>query len=110
MDKIQIIHGFSKLSREEKIRHILSVADTNKELSDDFESHLHTNPLYQKRYEEFSENTVTNYFLPFGLAPNFLVNGKSYMVPMVIEESSVVAAASKAALPPSRPPERESPI
>ncbi len=97
MDKIQIIHGFSRLSREEKIRHILSVVDTNKELSNDFKSHLHTNPSYQKRYEEFSENTVTNYFLPFSLAPNFFVNGKFYMVPMVIEESSVVAAASAAA-------------
>src|SRR5690606_24459280 len=44
-----------------------------------------------------SENTISNYFLPFGLAPNFLINGKIYAVPMVIEESSVVAAASSAA-------------
>src|SRR5690606_28303929 len=45
----------------------------------------------------FIENTLSNYYLPFGLAPNFLINGKMYALPMVTEESSVVAAASNAA-------------
>ena len=35
--------------------------------------------------------------MPFGIAPNFLINGKNYTVPMVIEESSVIAAAAKSA-------------
>ena len=43
------------------------------------------------------KNTITNYYLPLGVAPNFLINGKTYTIPMAIEESSVVAAASKAA-------------
>ena len=51
----------------------------------------------QKVFDGFSENTVANYALPYGVAPNFLVNGRVYGVPMVTEESSVVAAASSAA-------------
>jgi hydroxymethylglutaryl-CoA reductase len=51
----------------------------------------------QEVLDNFSENTVANFPMPFGVAPNFLVNGKTYAVPMVIEESSVVAAASSAA-------------
>jgi hydroxymethylglutaryl-CoA reductase len=57
-------------------------------------SFWHQDDKVQKRFDEFSENTLTNFDLPFGIAPNFLVNGKVHSVPMVIEESSVVAAAS----------------
>ncbi len=57
-------------------------------------SFWHHDDKVQKRFDEFSENTLTNFDLPFGIAPNFLVNGKVHSVPMVIEESSVVAAAS----------------
>lgn len=57
-------------------------------------SFWHPDQEVQKRFDEFSENTLTNFDLPFGIAPNFLVNGKVFSVPMVIEESSVVAAAS----------------
>ena len=51
----------------------------------------------QKLHDEFSENTLSNFYLPFSIAPNFLINGKKYSIPMVIEESSVIAAASKSA-------------
>lgn len=51
----------------------------------------------QKIIDGFTENAVSNFTLPFSVAPNFLINGKAYAVPMVIEESSVVAAASSAA-------------
>ena len=51
----------------------------------------------QKQFDEFSENTISNYHVPYGVSPNVVINGKSYVVPMVIEESSVVAAASAAA-------------
>ncbi len=54
-------------------------------------------PALQQVLDNFSENTVANFPLPFGVAPNVLVNGRTYAVPMVIEESSVVAAASSAA-------------
>ena len=48
-------------------------------------------------HDEFIENTITNFYLPLGVAPNFLINGKYKTIPMAIEESSVVAAASKSA-------------
>ena len=51
----------------------------------------------QSLHDGFSENTAANYYMPFGLAPNFTINGRTYCVPMVTEESSVVAASSKAA-------------
>lgn len=61
------------------------------------QSFRHPEKAIREILEKFSENTISNYFLPYSLAPNFLVNGKVYMVPMVVEESSVVAAASKSA-------------
>ena len=57
----------------------------------------HPDQAVQKVLHAFSENTLSNFALPFGVAPNFLINGRVYMVPMVIEESSVVAAAASAA-------------
>ena len=92
------IQGFSKLSKEEKINWI---ADN---YTDNSDTTIHTLKKYwnednglQKLHDEFIENTISNYYLPFGIAPNFLINDKLYAIPMAIEESSVVAAASKAA-------------
>lgn len=72
-----------------------------RELSDEvvqlLHSHLHPDPETQKHYAEFSENNLSNFFLPLGLAPNFLIDGEWHIVPMATEESSVVAAASHAA-------------
>ena len=48
-----------------------------------------------KRYDEFIENTITNFYIPFGIAPNFLINDRVFCIPMAIEESSVVAASAK---------------
>src|SRR5690606_36494732 len=56
-----------------------------------------TNEDLQKLHDDFIENSLSNFYLPYAVAPNFLINGKYYTVPMVIEESSVVAVASKAA-------------
>ena len=60
-------------------------------------SHWHQNEEQQRVLDGFSENTISNYVLPFGVAPNFVINDKTFVIPMVIEESSVVAAASSAA-------------
>lgn len=51
----------------------------------------------RQRFESFSENNLGLYGLPLGVAPNFLINDKIYHIPMVTEESSVVAAASSSA-------------
>jgi hydroxymethylglutaryl-CoA reductase len=92
------VSGFSKMSKEQKIGWLASELDSRAaELVKQMSLFWHQDPELQKRFDEFSENTLTNYDLPFGVAPNFLINGKVYTVPMVIEESSVVAAASLSA-------------
>jgi hydroxymethylglutaryl-CoA reductase len=90
-----MISGFSKLSLEEKINAICNEYKLPLTIKDSLLSHHH--PNLQETYNQFSENTVSNFYIPYGIAPNFTVNGKEYSVPMAIEESSVVAAASKAA-------------
>ncbi len=90
-----MISGFSKLSTKEKIDIIIKQSGLTSNSSDQLYTHHH--PQLQETYNQFSENTISNFFLPYNIAPNFLINGKEYFVPMVIEESSVVAAASKAA-------------
>jgi hydroxymethylglutaryl-CoA reductase len=94
---MQLVNGFSKLSRSEKLDWLKKEAglpDRTLELLND---HLHRDPGTQEYYGDLSENTVSNFYLPLGLSPNFLINGKLLALPMVTEESSVVAAASSAA-------------
>jgi len=95
--KPKLIQGFSKLSRNEKLAWIKEKHGVSDRTLDLIESHLHPDPGLQTIYGEISENNISNFFLPLGLAPNFLIDGSIYTVPMVIEESSVVAAASHAA-------------
>ena len=92
------VEGFSKLSKEEKIHWIAHNCTSDPESTKKtLEQYWNENKTLQKVHDEFIENTLTNYYLPFAVAPNFLVNGALYTIPMAIEESSVVAAASKAA-------------
>jgi len=94
----QNIKGFSKLSKEEKINWITSTYFSNpKEAKDCLTNYWNSDEDLQKLHDEFIENTLTNFYLPYGVAPNFIINGKEYTVPMAVEESSVVAAAAKAA-------------
>lgn len=94
----QFVEGFSKMSKMEKIEYISEhYFEASDGLKGDLLNFWHRDFKKQKVFDEFSENTISNYYLPFGVAPNFLINDKIYMVPMVIEESSVVAAASKGA-------------
>lgn len=92
------IKGFSKLTKEEKINWITQTYFSNPtEAQEIVTQYWNTSEALQKLHDEFIENTLTNFYLPYGVAPNFTINGKSYTIPMAIEESSVVAAASKAA-------------
>ena len=92
------ISGFSKVSKEEKIAWITSTHFSNPdEASKIIKKYWNTDADLQKLHDEFIENTITNFYLPFGIAPNFLINGTNHSVPMVIEESSVVAAVAKSA-------------
>lgn len=92
------IKGFSKLSKEAKIEWIVANYLGGDPGAVDFlKSYWHDDAATQKLHDEFIENTITNFYLPFGVAPNFMIDGKNYCIPMAIEESSVVAAAAKSA-------------
>ena len=89
------IIGFSKLSRDEKISWVSKNFLNN---SDEFESilnkYLNDDKDIQLIHNSLSENTVSNFHLPYSMSPNFLINHKNYCIPLVTEESSVVAALS----------------
>lgn len=97
MAQTQIVKAFSKMSRDERLNWIKTVAGLSDETIATLNAHLHPDPETQEVYKDISENTISDFHLPLGLAPNFLINGNLLTLPMVIEESSVVAAASKAA-------------
>ncbi|MFZ4543743.1 MAG: hydroxymethylglutaryl-CoA reductase, degradative [Saprospiraceae bacterium] len=93
-----LINGFSKLSKEAKMEWVVGHYSADpKGMQEMMMSFWHESPELQKILDGFSENTISNFVMPFSLAPNFVINGKVYCVPMVIEESSVVAAASASA-------------
>ena len=92
------ISGFSKLSKSKKIDWIIDTYFSNtEEAKRVLKQYWSSDKKLQQLHDEFIENTITNYYLPLGVAPNFLINDTLYTIPMAIEESSVVAAASKAA-------------
>ena len=92
------VKGFSKLSKDEKINWLTkNYFNDSSQAKQTLERYWNQDQKLQKLHDEFTENTISNYYLPFGIAPNFLINDELYTIPMAIEESSVVAAASNAA-------------
>ena len=92
------VAGFSKLSKKEKINWIANeYFSAPEEALNIIRNYWNSDEKLQQLHDEFIENTITNLYIPLGVAPNFLINGKYKTIPMAIEESSVVAAASKAA-------------
>ena len=92
------VSGFSKKNKEEKVQWLVSTFLNDDSLANStLIQYWNTNKKLQKLHDGFIENTISNYYLPFAIAPNFLINNSIYTIPMVIEESSVVAAASNTA-------------
>lgn len=92
------VSGFSKLNKTQKIDWLLKhYFQGDEAFKDILLSYWNSNSKLQQLHDEFIENTISNFYLPFGIAPNFLINDNIHTIPMVIEESSVVAAASNAA-------------
>ncbi len=94
---MKIIEGFSKKNKQEKLEAIAKFFKSPEKAMETFKSFDHCEAAVQEVINEFSENTISNFHLPYSIAPNFLINGKTFAVPMVIEESSVVAAAANSA-------------
>ncbi|GIZ14301.1 hydroxymethylglutaryl-CoA reductase, degradative [Capnocytophaga catalasegens] len=92
-----MINGFSKFSKEQKRRWLEKNYLNDFQYEDIFGKYDNADATLQQLHDEFIENTVANYYLPLGVAPNFCINDQFYTIPMVVEESSVVAGVSKAA-------------
>lgn len=89
------VNGFSKLTKLKKIDWLVSnFFNGDVKVKQILMQYWNSNPVLQDLHDDFIENTISNFYLPFGIAPNFVINGKDYTIPMAIEESSVVAAAS----------------
>lgn len=89
------ITGFSKFSKQEKIDWIVKTFfDDSTTASNTLSQYWNSDKILQDLHDDFIENTISNFYLSYGVAPNFVINNREYVVPMVIEESSVVAAAS----------------
>ncbi len=92
------VKGFSKYTKEEKINWLASnFFNSESEGKKVLSQYLNQDEQLQQLHDEFIENTISNFYVPYAIAPNFVINGKTYTLPMAIEESSVVAAASLSA-------------
>lgn len=87
------IPGFYKLSVEERLKKVAEFAG----LSDEEVKAVLSQGLPLDVADRMIENVIGTFELPLGIATNFLIDGKDYLIPMAIEEPSVVAAASNAA-------------
>ncbi len=92
VEKSSSISGFYKMAIEERIKIVKNFSGLNEE-----ETKLFSSSLDIQTADRMIENVLGTFELPLGIAVNFQINGKDYLVPMAIEESSVVAAASNAA-------------
>jgi hydroxymethylglutaryl-coA reductase, degradative len=86
--------GFYKLSVEERLDEVVKFANLDKE---DIENIKNTDALDISKADNMVENVIGRFTLPMGVALNFKINDKDYIIPMVSEEASVIAAASNAA-------------
>jgi hydroxymethylglutaryl-CoA reductase len=94
MKKTSQISGFYKLTPKERIKYVKNFADLTETEIEILQS---TGALKMELADRMIENVVGTFPLPLGIAMNFHINGKDYMIPMAIEEPSVVAAATYAA-------------
>ncbi len=92
-----ILKGFSKYTKQQRIDALIQKYGFQEDLANWLESFENSDISIQKIIDDLSENPVSNFHLPFSIAPNFVVNGKNLFFPLVSEESSVVAALANAA-------------
>lgn len=92
-EKSSRLPGFFKKTLQERLDVIAEWADLDESEKDA----LAGNGLEPRQADLMIENALGTFGIPFGIAVNFLVDGKDYLIPMAVEEPSVVAAASHAA-------------
>jgi hydroxymethylglutaryl-CoA reductase len=90
----ELFSGFSKLSRKERFSRLIAMGA----LTANDVKHLSTsNNLAPELAEKFIENVIGYFQLPLGVATNFCIDGQDYIIPMAVEETSIIAALSKSA-------------
>ncbi|NKB47588.1 MAG: hydroxymethylglutaryl-CoA reductase, degradative, partial [Legionellales bacterium] len=90
----ELFNGFSKLSRKERFQRLMAMGA----LTANDIKHLSTNhQLSTDLAEKFIENVIGYFQLPLGVATNFRIDGHDYIIPMAVEETSIIAALSKSA-------------
>ncbi len=94
MEKTSRISGFHKMGLEERLKIVQSFSELKE---GDLKTLMKEGALNFETANRMIENVIGTIQLPIGIAMNFLINGKEYLIPMAIEEPSVVAAASNAA-------------
>ena len=92
-----LIFGFSKLTEQEKRSFIASLCHDPSSTEEKLKTFLMQDETDRNNFLDLSENTISSFHTPYGIAPNVVVDGVVYHVPMAIEESSVVAAAAHSA-------------
>ena len=76
---MRTIDGYSKLSKEAKIEWLTeNFFEGDISVKEEMMSYWHQDTKVQQIFDEFSENTISNMYMPLGIAPNFLINGKVY--------------------------------
>ena len=89
------ISKFFEKSRKERLDIVANFANLSSEELDILQSN--NGGISYDKADKMVENTIGTFSLPLGIATNFKINGKDYIIPMVIEEPSVIAAASRGA-------------
>ena len=89
------ISKFFEKSRKERLDIVANFANLSHEELDILQSN--NGGISYDKADKMVENAIGTFSLPLGIATNFKINGKDYIIPMVIEEPSVIAAASKGA-------------
>src|SRR5207244_3890720 len=90
----ELFQGFSKLDREERLRRLHEMGALNNE---DMRFLRNGANVPIELAEKFIENVLGYFQMPLGVATNFEIDGKPYVIPMAVEETSIIAAASKTA-------------
>ena len=89
-----LFSGFSKLNREERYQRLIQMGALSPE---DVRFLSRNQGMEPSLAEKFIENVIGYFQMPIGVAANFVIDGKAYAIPMAVEETSIIAAASKTA-------------
>ena len=90
----QLFQGFSKLTREERFQRLLALGA----MTPDDVAYLQQGAIQETHLaDKLIENVIGYFQLPLGVATNFCIDGKDYVIPLAVEETSIIAALSKTA-------------